>query len=62
MKAIHEMRGGGYSIGDIAGELDLARNTVHLYLKDAVFEVSGNGYAQAATATGIQAESLMSLC
>ena len=34
MKEIYEMKGSGYSIRDIAGELDIARNTVRRYLKD----------------------------
>ena len=34
VKEIYEMKGSGYSIRDIAGELDIARNTVRRYLKD----------------------------
>ena len=34
MKEIYEMKGSGYSIRDIARELDIARNTVRRYLKD----------------------------
>ena len=33
MKEIYEMKGAGYSIRDIARELDIARNTVRRYLK-----------------------------
>ena len=34
VKEIYQMKGAGYSIRDIARELDLARNTVRRYLKD----------------------------
>ena len=34
VKEIYQMKGAGYSIRDIARELDLARNTVRWYLKD----------------------------
>ena len=34
MKEIYEMKGAGYSIREIAEELDIARNTVRRYLKD----------------------------
>ena len=34
VKEIYEMKGSGYSIRDIARELDIARNTVRRYLKD----------------------------
>ena len=34
VKEIYEMKGAGYSIRDIARELDIARNTVRRYLKD----------------------------
>ena len=34
MKEIYEMKGAGYSIRDIARELDIAPNTVRRYLKD----------------------------
>ena len=34
MKEIYEMKGAGYSIREIAEELDIARNTVRWYLKD----------------------------
>ena len=34
VKEIYEMKGAGYSVRDIARELDIAPNTVRRYLKD----------------------------